>query len=107
MSGTSEILVSANHRSISRACLRSKVLLIFNDRPPALSVRVVPHAEDVAVVGEDDGMSAPGRHGHRLCPLRVADWEGDAHGLDHKLEGVAFAAQVVTWNDKRYNGIIM
>ena len=52
---------------------RHEIIFALNDRAAALAVRVVPEAEDVAVVGQDQGVSAAGGHGHGLRLRSIAN----------------------------------
>ena len=84
-----------------------KVVLVLDDAPPALAVRVVPQAEDIAIVGEDERMGAAGGDANRLRGAGVADGKCHADRLDEQLERMATTDRVVTWTEERFHGEIL
>ena len=61
---------------------RHEVIFVLDDGAPALAVRVVPQAEDVTVVGQDEGVGAARGDGHGLRLCSVSDGKRDAARLD-------------------------
>ena len=61
---------------------RHEIIFALNDRATALAVRVVPEAEDVAVVGQDESVSAACGNGHGLGFCSVAHGQCNGARLD-------------------------
>ena len=61
---------------------RHEVIFVLDDRAAALAVRVVPEAEDVAVVGQDESVSAACGNGHGLGFCSVAHGQCNGARLD-------------------------
>ena len=61
---------------------RHEIVFVLDDGAPALTVRVVPQAEDVAVIGQDERVGAARGDGHGLRLCSVTDGKCDAAWLD-------------------------
>ena len=75
--------------------LRHEVIFVLDDLAAALAVRVVSEAKDVAVVGQDESVSAAGGHGHGLGLRAVADGQSNTARLDKHFQRVSAPDSVI------------
>ena len=75
---------------------RHEVIFVLDDRAAALSISVVPEAEDVAVVGQDESVSAARGDRHSLGLGSVADGQCNTTRLDQHFQRMSAADSVIT-----------
>ena len=75
---------------------RHEVIFVPDDRAAALSISVVPEAEDVAVVGQDESVSAARGDRHSLGLGSVADGQYNTTRLDQHFQRMSAADSVIT-----------
>ena len=75
---------------------RHEVIFVLDDLAAALAVRVVSEAKDVAVVGQDESVSAAGSHGHGLGLRAVADGQSNTARLDKHFQRVSAPDSVIS-----------